>query len=794
MNATPAADINESTYRWCVKAFSRLHHRLGINIRAHDADRHVEAGEIFLFNHFARFETIVPQYIIHEATGAYCRCVASAELFAVSDTFGKLLWSVGAVPTNHPGLLPFLAAEILRGRKVIVFPEGGMVKDRRVVDDSGQYRVFSASGERRRKHHQGAAATALALAIFKQRILSVFAENDTARLRRWVTALGLADIDALLAAARRPTLIVPANITFYPIRNEDNILRKGAELFGLTMTQAMRDELLIEGNILLKDTDMDVRFGQPIAPEIDWSWWRRRRLEKVFSEIDSLEELFALRGAAGEGVERMVSETLGRRTERLRDKCMRAIYERVTVNVSHLASRLILDLVNAGATEIAHDRFHAMLYRAIKYVQEEPGGHLHRSVTNPEAYDGIHRGSCRGFEQFLQMATSSGLIEVHPDRYVFLPKLREEHAFHEVRIENMIAVYANEIAPVAGARRAVARAIRSAAATDAKLQARLLFDDEIRALECCRIFYSKPRHAEINARETATEDPTPFLLVPPEPMGLGVVLVHGLLASPAESRTFGARLAGLGYPVVGVRLRGHGTSPWDLRDRTWEDWLASVRRGIEIASAFAERVCVVGFSTGGVLGLMLAAERPPGLAGAVAISPPYKFRNKNLMFVPLIHGMNQLTRWMSSFEGIVPFRVNESEHPHINYRNIPIRAPFELRRLIDELSRRLPDVVCPVKILQGTDDRVIDPMSASLIAARIGSPEKSVVMVPSKRHGILNENIGGTQDMVIGFLESVAPAAAPGERRPRRMAMPEVTAMLAKARPLLGLGRKDMAE
>ena len=48
---------------------------------------------------------------------------------------------------------------------------------------------------------------------------------------------------------------------------------------------------------------------------------------------------------------------------------------------------------------------------------------------------------------------------------------------------------------------------------------------------------------------------------------------HGLLASPAELRSFGEALRDEGFPVIGVRLAGHGTSPWDLRDRSWQDWI-----------------------------------------------------------------------------------------------------------------------------------------------------------------------------------------------------------------------------
>jgi hypothetical protein len=71
------------------------------------------------------------------------------------------LFLPGAVPTDYEGLLPFLAAEVLRGRKVILFPEGGMVKDRRVLDRSGGYSIYSRSTLERRKQHTGAAVVAL---------------------------------------------------------------------------------------------------------------------------------------------------------------------------------------------------------------------------------------------------------------------------------------------------------------------------------------------------------------------------------------------------------------------------------------------------------------------------------------------------------------------------------------------------------------------------------------------------------------------------------------------------------
>ena len=404
----------------------------------------------------------MPQYLIHQATGALCRCVASSELLRRERGLCEIPVERRRGAERPPGLLPFLAAEILRGRKVIFFPEGGMIKDRRVVDDAGEFNIVSPSTQSARKHHQGAAATALTLEIFKKkRILSVHEAGDMRRLHRWVRALRLESIDALVAAAGQPTLLVPANITFYPIHTGDNILRKGAELFGQELNSRAKEELLIEGNLLLKRTDMDIRFGKAVQPNVGWNVGERLILNKVFERVDSLDELFALKDAPSRWLQKMVGTAMRRETLRLRDACMQEIYARVTVNLNHLASRLIMRLLDRGINEIDRDRFHTLLYAAFKLAQKEPSVHLQRSLASPDAYNGIHDGSSSIFKDFLETTIASGLVEVTPDQYRFLPKLRHEHPFHETRLQNVVVVYANEVAPAAAACHAVDQAIKT---------------------------------------------------------------------------------------------------------------------------------------------------------------------------------------------------------------------------------------------------------------------------------------------------------------------------------------------
>jgi esterase/lipase len=731
--------ISQSAYEWTGRFMTTLKKILRVNIKLHQSQDQINAGEIFLFNHFARFETFIPQHLIYQETGAFCRSVAASNFFVEGSAFSNYLLNIGGVPNNHPRLLPFLAEEILRGRKVIIFPEGRMVKDHRVLDSKG---------------HTGAAVLALALDAFKTAILRAHETGNIGRVRAWAHALELDSEEALIAAARRPTLIVPANITFYPIRAGDNILHRVAELLGTELSRELSEEILIEGNILLKDTDMDIRLGNPVRPAEFWRWWERQLIAHLARRIDSLDGLFRLSRDGGGWSAPLVARRVRHKALQIRDEYMHQMYTGVTVNLGHLASRLILSLVAKEQTEVDHATFHKTLYLAVKNVQKEPSIQLHRGLKNPGAYTGLVDGECHGLSELIDTAASMNLVESKNGSYRFLPKLCQEHGFDVIRLENLVAVYANEVAPISGVTRAVEQALEETPTLADQSLARIRFDDELVAYAWDRRYFSQPRHEEINGQETATESGEPFLFLPEERKELGVVLVHGFLASPAEVRPFGEKLKALGYPVIGVRLKGHGTSPWDLGERSWQDWLESVRRDYAVMSAFARRICLVGFSTGGALSLRLAANCPERLAGVAAISVPMKFRDRSMIFVPLLHGANQLLRWVSSSEGIMPFQPRASEHPHINYRNVPIRGLHELRRIVDELEERLPDVQCPVTLIQGTDDPIVEPESAELVYERLGTSQKKLFTVPSTRHGILYEDIGGTQERIISFLSA----------------------------------------
>jgi len=312
---------------------------------------------------------------------------------------------------------------------------------------------------------------------------------------------------------------------------------------------------------------MDIRFAEPMEMDRYWHWWEKQMLPNVVHCFDSLDELFTLDTHSRHWSGRIHAFGMRRKSNRVRDDYMKRMYQAVTVNLSHIASRLLLDALESGQRRIEADTFHHWLYLAIKRLQADPDYHLHNSLLDPAEYQRLPRGDSHRLRQFLEQSERLGLIRRDGDHYQLLDKLSEEFGFDEIRSENPIVVYANEIAPLQGIDRLLRSIPDEAARMSERDWAELCYDDQRRSLDYDRQRYDRPRYREINAAQTATADANWFRLLH-EKESPGVVLVHGLLASPAEMRPIGERLHAAGFHVIGVRVKGHGTSPWDLRDRS----------------------------------------------------------------------------------------------------------------------------------------------------------------------------------------------------------------------------------
>lgn len=733
-------EIDKTTYDWSLRAFRTLRKMLKVNIKLHAESDQIQQGSIFLFNHFSRIETFIPQYLIHETSGDYCWSIASGEFFDDDSILSTYLKKLGVIPHDHQRLFPLLAKQILHGKKIIIFPEGGMVKDHRVMDDSGTFQMFDQMSGVIRKQHTGAAVLAQGIEAFKATVRNAYRKKNVSKLMYWQETLEFENMDALLMSVAKPTLIVPSNITFYPIRSSENVLLKAVEFISGGLTLKQTEELLVEGNIISRDTDMDVTMGQMVDPYRVWHPWNHSLLELVASEFNSLDDVFALHQKPKYFKQKVLGQYFRKNAKATRNQYMKIIYANVTVNLSHLAATLIIFCYQKGQFEVKKDQFYKALYLGIKALQKHDGLRFHSSLLNSEEYQKLLSGENARLLNFFAVAKRQNLIEEDKTNYFLKEKLNDSHDLLTIRMENLVAVYQNEVAPLTRIGKALRKAFKDAENISNKQLALTLFDDQCVSRQWDKNYFSKPQFDDINQYENTAADPSPFLLMPKQKNGCGALLVHGLLASPAEVRGLAEQLYKQGYTVLGVCIKGHGTSPHDLRTRTAEDWYDSVTQSYEILEHLVNQIVLIGFSTGGALVLKLAAEKKPRVIAVVAVSVPVHFVNSEMMLASLLHGTNRLVSWVSSLEGVKPFLHNDPENASVNYRSIPVRSLYELRRLIHELLVVLPEIKIPALLIYSKNDPIVAIKSADIILNKLITDEKALHIIHADHHGILYKN------------------------------------------------------
>ncbi len=208
-----------------------------------------------------------------------------------------------------------------------------------------------------------------------------------------------------------------------------------------------------------------------------------------------------------------------------------------------------------------------------------------------------------------------------------------------------------------------------------------------------------------------------------------VLLIHGFTGSPAHMLKLGTALQQQGFTVRGVLLTGHGTRAEDMLKASWEDWLSDVREAYDAMAAAFRTVSVAGLSMGGVLSLILAAEKQP--ACCVTCSAPMGISNPFAGAAPLIGKILPL----------LPKRKKAADQLldpdyDIGYDVIPTPRLTDLKTLIRMAKERLSGVRCPVLCAQSQKDPDISKDSADVILAGVSSARKEKLTLTQPLHVI----------------------------------------------------------
>jgi esterase/lipase/1-acyl-sn-glycerol-3-phosphate acyltransferase len=696
--------MNSIAYRTTGLAIKTLANLSKARVNLHGAEKIPDGSKIFVLNHFTRLETFLIPYYLHKLIKMPIWSIAAAELFVGS--FGRYLESVGAVSTKNPDRDRLIVNSLLTGKAGwVIFPEGRMVKSKKIVE-KGRFMVSYAGG----KHapHTGAAHLALRTEFYRQRMLQL-AHSAPQESDRMLPLFNLNSVDDI---SRQGTFIVPVNLTYYPLRAKLNALNRIAERLVEGLPEQITEELMTEGAMLVSGVDIDIRFGDSIdiGPYLHQrSIMKDLRSSRHFGFDDPLPCLKCIRQTA----------------LKIMQRYMGAIYAMTTVNHDHIFASL---LKHSPCNKIDEDTFRQRAFLAIQ-AASQLSVPLHHSLNENQSHLLIDDRFGK-VANFLELAQEKGAIELRPPFMIRQrATLRNIFDFQRARIDNPVAVIANEVEPLYKLQKRISRLCWLPARMVRSRVARFLLNKAEQEFEQDYQHYliadeSKPRHigAPVLLRGRSRK--------------VGIVLCHGYMAAPAEVLTLGQYLAAKGYWVYLPRLKGHGTAPEDLAQRTYQEWILSMEEGYLLMRNRCRHVVLGGFSTGAALALELAS-RCQDVAGLFAVSTPLRLQYLSARLAPVVDTWNKIMGRVHLNEVRKEFVENQPENPHINYLRNPIAGVHELEQLMDFLEPKLAQISVPALVVQSRLDPVVNPKGSERIFNLLGSVNKQYRVFNYPRHGIL---------------------------------------------------------
>ncbi len=711
------------TARYAIKALSDL---TRANIRIFGEKEIPKGSVLFAVNHFTRMETLLIPYYIHRLTGQTLWALADDNLF--NSGLKNFLDYLGAISTKHPDRDRLIVKSLLTGEASwVIFPEGRMVKTKKVYDADGtpKGRFLIAAPDGAHPPHSGTAALALRTQFYRERYRRMRETHpeEAARMLR------MFEIEDPAPVLNHETWIVPVNLTYYPIRARENLFSRMAGRFVEDLSERMIEEIMTEGTMLLAGVDVDMRFGTPIrvAPYLKS---RAVQADILSSDPINFDDIIP-------------SISMIRKTAvKIMERYMSAIYALTTVNHDHIFASMLKFLPRG---KISQQEFRQRIFLAANLCFECMDFYRHDSLMRNQIHlltdDRFHK-----VRNFIELAVEKGAIRKENDYFITDPAFCDISDFHCARKDSLLGMIANEIEPLLKLQehlRQIAREhpLRIKYQIKRDLIHKARFDFEKAYARFAVEGQSKPKAVGapffVRLNKGAKEKET------------GVVLIHGYMAAPLEVRALAEYLGSRGFRTYAPRLKGHGTAPEDLAVSGYMEWVESVEEAFVIMEGICRKVVVGGFSTGAGLALDLAARVDP-LAGVFAISPPFKLQDFSARFVPAVNFWNKLMNRFNMETAKKEFVENHPENPHINYTRNPISGIIELDRLMDQIEPRLPDIKVPALIIQSLGDPVVNPAGSFKIFEHLGAKDKEYLMVNYERHGIIN---GERSDRIFRMVE-----------------------------------------
>lgn len=215
------------------------------------------------------------------------------------------------------------------------------------------------------------------------------------------------------------------------------------------------------------------------------------------------------------------------------------------------------------------------------------------------------------------------------------------------------------------------------------------------------------------------------------------LLLHGWITTPADFGRLPQALDADGWDVRAPLHAGHGTTPTALEGITAQTLLDTARGHYAALRESHDRVVLVGFSMGGTIASLLAAEHPPDRLVLVAPFCGVRYRWYYVLPPRWWHAVLAPVLGSLPRAGTVYCNRREGREAIVTYDAFPTdasQALFDLRaRLLEGTD--LGTLTMPALLVYSTGDEVCSPEAMAAFFERLpAQPRRSVVFEASDHH------------------------------------------------------------
>lgn len=230
-----------------------------------------------------------------------------------------------------------------------------------------------------------------------------------------------------------------------------------------------------------------------------------------------------------------------------------------------------------------------------------------------------------------------------------------------------------------------------------------------------------------------------------------IVVVHGLAEHSGRYMNLVNHIVPLGYAVYALDHLGHGKSEGTrVYVERFSDYTETLDTYVDQVRAQLPDtpLALFGHSMGGLIAARYLTDHQDKLSvGAILSAPAVKAGDD---VSPVTIAMGRMLSALAPKAGVLALDAEAiSRDPAVveNYVNDPLvhrgkttaRLAAEMLKAMQEVADAAHTITLPILILQGEEDRLVDPTGAQTLFDRVGSEDRRVRFYPELYHEICNE-------------------------------------------------------